>query len=94
MKLLTALLMVTLALPAWSTDKHIPKNPLEPKPMQFDSDDNDGELLALATGAAITWWIMHRRAKRRQPEPVVVVPPSCPEPSERETRILETCLSK
>lgn len=52
--------------------------------------EKERDYSAALIGAGITAWIMHRRAKRQRPEPLVVVPPTCPA-EEKLERVLELC---
>lgn len=55
--------------------------------------EKERDYTAALVGAGVTYWLMRRRAKQRQPEPLVLVPPepSCPTTEERVERVLELC---
>lgn len=76
---LFAILALAIALPVHATDKHIPKAPIETRTVVVTEKDHDGYLVGALIGAGVTYWIMHRRAKRHAPPAQVrIVPAECP----------------
>lgn len=99
MKILIAALAIVLALPALATN-HIP-TPTKDRIVEVYRDSTRDALVGAAIGAGITYWIMHRRAKRRPPD-VRIVPAECP-PVQcpqvptcevQTSRALATCVAK
>lgn len=81
------ILMLLCPLASYATDKHLPA-PIV-RTVYVEETKHDGYVVGALIGAGVTYWLMHRRAKRSRP--VVVVPPTCPQPSEREQRIEAAC---
>ena len=84
--------------PARATDKQLPKPIVRTETIYLHDKDRDGYLVGALIGAGVTYWRMHRRAKRRPPE-VRVVPAECPAVQcptcEAQTeRVLQSCAAK
>lgn len=101
MKWILSVLALSLSLPVWATDKHVPKPIVRTETVYVHDKDHDGYLVGALIGAGVALWMHHRRAKRRPPD-VRIVPAECPvvqcpqvPTCEVQTsRILEACAAK
>jgi len=82
---------------SWATDKHLPNPIVRTETVYVHDTDRDGYLVGALIGAGVTYWIMHRRAKRNRPLvpacPVATCPavPTC---DAQTSRVLEACAAK
>ncbi len=62
---------------SWATGKHLPSPIVRTETVYVHDTDRDGYLVGALIVAGVTYWLMHRRAKRRSPD-VRIVPAECP----------------
>ncbi len=96
---IVALLAICMATPSFATDRgHKPPETTPAVVYRDKSDDHD--LIGLAVGIGIGYWLAHRRAKRSRPPPDVRIVPAecpvvqCPNCDVQTERALQQCLSK